>query len=634
MAKRNTFFEDEQVERKIDLKQLGRTVKYILPYKKVLLLVSVMMLLASVASLLPPRLLKIIVDEVVVNEDYKQLVLVGGGLVLLAAVSILTTFVQTRQMGKMGLDIISDIRTDIFARLQELAFDYFDNRPDGKIVVRVTEYINGLADFFSNYVMMFAIYIVKIVVVTVFMLSLCPQLTVIVFCTVIPMLTVIFFLRSFVRELHTIHRTKNSNRVAFLVESIMGENIVKNYNRIEKNRSIYRQIHQDCNDNWWQIVKLSKLNHPIVMIFWHTGTLFIYGVALKMLLSGSDVITAGLVITFTSYMGAFRDPLSQISTIIQELAQVSSNLERVFDTIDYPAEIEEKENALPLEHVSGRVDFNDVTFAYEEGTNILEHFDLHVQAGETIALVGPTGAGKTTVINMLTRFYDVQAGSVTVDGTDVRDVTLHSLRKEVGVLMQDPFIFKGTILDNIRYGRWDATDEECIEAAKIIFADKFIRRLPGGYGHVLEERGSELSAGEKQLISFARIVLKAPSVIILDEATSAIDTETEMLIQQALDVIIRDKTAFIVAHRLSTIRNADRILYISNKGIAEQGTHDELMAKRDCITIWRDKRTARPDSGRAGFYMCSIIVQRNRQACSLRLRGRNPTVGNEPPIPI
>ena len=259
---------------------------------------------------------------------------------------------------------------------------------------------------------------------------------------------------------------------------------------------------------------------------------------------------------------------------------MSSNLEQVFDTIDYPLEIKEKKDAISLSNVRGDIDFNDVTFSYEDDVNILEHFNLHVKQGETIALVGPTGAGKTTVINMLTRFYDVKDGNVTIDGVGIRDVTLHSLRTEIGVLMQEPFIFKGTVIDNIRYGKWDATDEECIAAAKLIFADKFIQRLSDGYNHVLEERGDGLSAGEKQLISFARIVLKNPSVIILDEATSAIDTETELYIKEALDILIKDKTAFIVAHRLSTIRNSDRILYISNKGIAEEGTHEELMAKK------------------------------------------------------
>lgn len=581
MAKRNTFFEDEQLEKKIDIKQLGKTLKYILPYKKILILMSAMLFIASVASLLPPRLLRLIVDQTVANKDYKQLVLVCAGLVVLAAIEIISTFVQARTMGKTGMSIITNIRTEIFAKLQKLSFDYFDGIPDGKIVVRVTEYINALADFFSNYVMMFAIYLVKLVVVSVFMLSINPKLALVVFAAVVPMLTLIMKLRSNLRSRHTMLRAKNSNRTAFLVESIMGEQIVKNYNRIEINKDIYKKIHgKDCVTVWWSIVKRAKLNGPIVQFFWHTGILCIYGLALSMILAGDDLVTAGVVITFTSYMSHFQDPLNQLTVIIQELAQVSSNLERVFDTIDYPLVLKEKENAVVLKDVQGKVDFNDVTFAYEDDINILEHFDLHVTPGEHVALVGPTGAGKTTVINMLTRFFDVRSGSVMVDGVDVRDTTMHSLRREVGVLMQDPFIFKGTIIDNIRYGRRDATDEECIAAAKTIFADKFIDKLNGGYYHELEERGSGLSAGERQLISFARIVLKNPSVIILDEATSAIDTETELLIQQALEILLKGKTAFIVAHRLSTIRNCDRILYISNKGIAEQGTHEELMARK------------------------------------------------------
>lgn len=577
MAKRNTYFEDEVVQKKVDLKQLGRTIKYILPHKKVMALVSVLMLVSAIVSLIPPRLLKVIVDDVVTNNDYKELALVSGGLVALAATEIVISFVHTRLMGRMGQTIITNIRTDIFNQLQKLPFDYFDNRPDGKIVVRVTEYINGLADFFTNYVMMFAIYLVKIVVVTVFMLSLSPLLTLIVFATVIPMLTLVFLLRKNIRKHFGKHRAKVSNRTAFLVESIRGEQIVKNYNRIEINKQNYREVHESALKAWWKIVFRSHLNHPIVQVFWNAGTVTIYGVALALILAGNDLITAGVVIMFTSYMGSFSDPLSQIANIIQELAQVSSNLEQVFDTIDYPVTIDDKDDAVEYTNVKGKVDFNDVTFAYEEGVNILEHFDLHVKPGETIALVGPTGAGKTTVINMLTRFYDVQAGNVKIDDVDVRDAKIHSLRKEVGVLMQDPFIFKGTIMENIRYGRPDATDEECMKAAETIHADKCILKFKDGYNHNLEERGEGLSAGEKQLISFARIILKNPSVIVLDEATSAIDTETEMLIKEALDIIIKDKTAFIVAHRLSTIRNSDRILYISNKGIAEQGTHEELM---------------------------------------------------------
>lgn len=580
MAKRNTYFQDEVIQRKIDMKQLGRTLRYVLPYKKVFLLVGVLMFVSSLVALIPSLILKRITDVVIPDKDYAALAYMVLSMALLAVVEISITFVHSRLMGKTGHSLIAQIRQDIFYKLQELPFEYFDNRPNGKIVVRVTEYVNGLANFFTNFVMMFVIYIIKIIVVTVLMLVLSPKLTLIVFLTVIPMMTAVFTLRYTIRKMFAVHRAKNSNRTAFLVETIMGEKIVKNYNRAELNMEIYKEVHGASIKQWKKIFCRNELNTPIVEFFWNAGTLCLYGVALGMLLNGDTIINVGLMTTFTAYMSQFSGPLTQIAAMIQNLAQVSSNLEQVFDTIDYPVTIKDMDGSEVLKNVEGNIDFNNITFAYEEGVNILENFDLHVKKGETVALVGPTGAGKTTVINMLTRFYDVQQGSVTIDGKDVREVTLDSLRKEVGVLMQDPFIFKGTVMENIRYGRPDATDEECIAAAKAIYADRCIEKLKGGYEHVLDERGEGLSAGEKQLISFARIILKNPSVIILDEATSSIDTETENLIKQALDVIIKDKTAFIVAHRLSTIRNADRILYIANKGIAEQGTHAELMAKK------------------------------------------------------
>lgn len=343
------------------------------------------------------------------------------------------------------------------------------------------------------------------------------------------------------------------------------------------NEKIYREVHDISVKTWVRIFLRNELNTPTVEIFWNIGTLCLFGFSLYMMLQGNSNINAGTVVVFISYMSLFSGPLTQVAVIIQQLAQVSSNLEQVFDTIDYPVDIESKSSGVELKNVRGQVDFENVTFAYEDGVNILENFNLHVIPGETIALVGPTGAGKTTVINTITRFYDVNKGSVKIDGIDVRDVTLDSLRKEIGVLMQDPFIFKGTVIDNIRYGSPDATDEECIKAAKTIFADRCINKMKDGFYQELEERGAGLSAGEKQLISFARIIIKNPSVIILDEATSSIDTETENLIKEAMDVILKDKTAFIVAHRLSTIRNADRILYIANMGIAEEGTHEELM---------------------------------------------------------
>lgn len=577
MAQRNTYFQDEIIEKKIDIKQLGRTIRYIFPYKKIFVLIGLLMLIGAAVSMIAPLLLRYIINHTVISKDYSELSLIIAGFVILAAIEIGITFAHQRLMGKTGHKIIAQIREDIFYKLQELPFEYFDSRPDGKIVVRVTDYINELANFFTNSLLLFIVYVVKIAVVTIFMLAISVELTAIVFAAVVPMMICVFVLRYTIRKLFSSLRARNSNRTAFIVESLMGEKIVKNYNRGGINEKIYMTIQDICVKTWFKIFMRNELNTPIVEIFWNMGTLCLFGTSLYLILQGNRGIDAGTVVAFISYMSLFSGPLTQVANIIQQLAQVSSNLEQVFDTIDAPVDIESKNSGVELKDVKGQVEFENVSFAYEDDINVLEDFNLHVKPGETIALVGPTGAGKTTVINTITRFYDVNKGSVKIDGIDVRDVTLNSLRKEVGVLMQDPFIFKGTVIDNIRYGRTDATDAECIEAAKTIFADKCINKMKNGFYQELEERGSGLSAGEKQLISFARIILKNPSVIILDEATSSIDTETENLIKEAMDIILKDKTAFIVAHRLSTIRDADRILYIDNKGIAEEGTHEELM---------------------------------------------------------
>lgn len=582
MSTRNTYFQDETVEKqKIDLKNLKRLLRYAVPYRRMFILVLLLMLIAVASSLVTPLLLQYIVNTVIpdFSDDYRQFAVAIGCFVLAGAAEIGITFFQQRKMGRMGHGIIADIRHDIFYKLQVLPFDYFDNRPAGKIVVRVTDYIAELADFFTNYLMTFILNVVKIVVVTVIMLVLSPLLTLAVYCAVVPLAVCVFLIRRAIRRLFRSHRAKVSNRSAFLVESIMGEKIIQNYNRSAYNEQIYHDLQLDSAKYWMRIVRRNELNTPVVELFWNIGTVLLYAFAFYLQQSGVAGIT-GTAVAFLSYMTLFSAPLTQLSVIVQNLAQVSANLERVFETIDTPPSIADDAESVELGDVQGAVDFEDVTFCYEEGLNILEHFDLHVRPGETIALVGPTGAGKTTVINLMTRFYDVKSGAVKIDGVDVRHIKLHSLRRKVGVLMQDPFLFKGTVMENIRYGRPDATDEECIAAAKAIFADECIMRLQDGYYTQLAEQGEGLSAGEKQLISFARIILKDPSVVILDEATSSVASDTEKRIQSALEVMLRGRTSFIVAHRLSTIRNADRILFIANKGIAEEGTHEQLIKRR------------------------------------------------------
>ena len=584
MAQRNTYFQDEVVERdKIDIKNLKRLLRYATPHKKLFVFVLVVMLIAVVSSMITPLLLQYIVDTVIPEHSryggYRQFFLAVGGFVICGLAEIFITYFQQKSMGRAGNGIIADIRRDIFYKLQALPFDYFDNRPSGKISVRVTTYITELSDFFTNYLMNFIVNIVKILVVTVFMLVLSPILTLVVYSAIVPLTVGVFLIRRSIRKLFRYHRAKVSNRTAFIVESIMGEKVIQNYNRTTYNEKIYHDLQQDSADMWMRIVRRNELNSPVVGLFWNYGTIMLYAIAFLLMERQVMGVTTGTVIAFLSYMSLFSAPLTQLSAIIQNLAQVSANLERVFETIDAPETIADAADSVELGEVEGNIDYNDVTFFFFFGINVLEHFNLHVRKGEQIALVGPTGAGKTTVVNLLTRFYDVKEGAVTIDGIDVRHIKLKSLRNKVGVLMQDPFIFKGTVMENIRYGRPDATDEECIAAAKAIFADSCIERLPHGYQEELAERGEGLSAGEKQLISFARIIVKNPSVIILDEATSSISSDMEKLIKDALDVLLRGKTAFIVAHRLSTIRNADRILYIANKGIAEEGTHEQLLKR-------------------------------------------------------
>ena len=578
MAERNTYFHDEIVKEKFNARQLIRVLKYALPHKKVFLFIFGLMLVSVAISLIAPLLIRDIVDNVVPNEDSRRMVLVISGLAFVGVLDIAITFFHQRLMSKTGHRIIATIRRDIFANLQRLPFDFFDSRPAGKIVVRVTSYVDELANFFANILLTFIVNILRILMVTVFMLALNLTLTLIVLSAMIPLSIGVYILRHFLRKLFRISRAKDSNRTAYIVESIMGVNVVKSFNRSERNTEIYGGIQQEAVKNWFRIVAVNELNLPVIEILWYYGTLMLYGVSFGLILSGA--LQTGTVIAFLSYMGMFNGPLTQMASIFQQMAQVSSNLERIFETIDTPSAIQSPRDAKLLENPQGRIDFEDVTFAYEEDLNVLEHFTLHVEPGQTIALVGPTGAGKATVINLLTRFYDVKEGSVKIDGLDVRELDLHSLRTSVGVLMQDSFIFKGTIMENIRYGRPDATDAECMEAARRICAEEFILKQPQGYYTQLAERGEGLSAGQRQLLSFARIMLKDPSVLILDEATSSIDSETEEKIQTALNVVLKGRTSFLVAHRLSTIRQADRILYIANKGIAESGTHEELMKKK------------------------------------------------------
>ena len=582
---RNRYFEDEHIESKFNGKMILRILSYIKPYKKTFILITVFMIIMGAVALLPSYFNRIIIDKILdANNRVPRYVILAAVILIawaLVVVSdILFNLIKTRVMTRNSYKIVRDLRGELFGHLQKLSFDYFDSRPAGKILVRVTNYIDELANILSGTVIGFITDGVKTVLILCFLYILDYRFALVVTVCIIPLGFVLTFLRSKIHLRYRNFRNKASNRTAYIAENINGIQVTKAFNRTEINCNIYKDLNNQCNKGWINVIRFNELFFPAMDFFWNLGQVSIYVIAYLIIINqGAESISPGLLVAFVGYLGMFSGPLNNISNYVQQLSVASSNLERIFETLDTPPSITDHEDAYDLPPIKGDVKFENITFAYEKGNNILENFNLEVPAGKTIALVGPTGAGKTTVVNLLSRFYEATEGRVLIDGHNINDVKLYSLRSQVGVMMQDSFVFSGTVMENIRYARPDATDEDCINAAKLAYCDEFIRAFPDGYNHVFNEKGAGLSGGEIQLLSFARTILCDPKILILDEATSSVDTETETKIQAVLEKILEGRTSFIIAHRLSTIRKADCILYISNKGILEAGTHEELMQK-------------------------------------------------------
>ena len=582
---RNRYFEDEELTYKFNSSSIKKALRYAVPYKKILFVILPIMIVMSFIALVPPMINRYLIDNVINTKDgmfglswLKTAVILFSTLVFIYVTEIVFTFFRTLYMAKLGHGMVYDMRCDVFSHLQRLSFDYFDSRPAGKVLVRLTNYLDELANVFSTAVVNIIVEGVKVVLIVVWLFILEWRLALVVMISVVPMGVIIFFLRKALAKRFRSHRNKVSNRTAYIAESIQGVNVTKAFNRAPLNVEIYGDLNNKANKAWVRAIMLNELYFPTLDGFFYFGLMMVYAVVVYLSMrSGGSAMSLGVVISFITYMGMFSGPLSTIASVAQQLTSATSNLERVFEVNETPPSVFDKEGSYDLPEIEGHVVFDNVTFAYEKGVNVLENFSLDVPKGKMIALVGPTGAGKTTVVNLLSRFYNVCGGRVLIDGHDISQVSLFSLRSQIGVMMQDSFIFSGTILDNIRYARPSATEEECIEAAKKVFAHDFITRLPDGYNTKTAEGGQGLSAGEKQLLSLARVVLTDPKILILDEATSSIDTKTEELIKSALDVILAGRTSFVVAHRLSTIKKADCILYIKDKGIAEAGTHEQLM---------------------------------------------------------
>ena len=575
---RNRYDVDEVLETPFDFAHLKRSFVYIKKYKGKMITALVLSVFAAISGLLGPLITQYALDNTIPQKNMGQLVLLTLAFVGTIAVSITFSTIRSRIMTVVGQDIIFDIRTDLFKHLQELPFEYYDNRPHGKILIRVVNYVNSVSDMLSNGIINVILECLNMLFIMIFLLFVNVKLSLVVLSGLPIFAVIMMMIKKRQRKAWQDVSNKSSNLNAYLQENITGARVTQIFTREEENAQIFDRLSEKYRKSWINAVKYSHLVWPATDNVSTLVRAAIFVVGLLVLTPAA--VSLGTIVAMTSYASSFWQPIMNLSNIFNNFINNIAYLERIFETLDEPATIADKPNAQDIGDITGEVKFDDVTFSYEQGKTVLEHISFDVKPGESVALVGPTGAGKSTVVSLLSRFYDLDSGKITIDGKDISQATLHSLRSQMGIMLQDSFIFSGTIYDNIRYGRLDATEEEIREAAKIVCADEFISEMKDGYMTEVNERGSKLSGGQKQLISFARTLLSDPKILVLDEATSSIDARTEKLLQQGLQRLLVGRTSFIIAHRLSTIKNCDKIMYIDNKGIAECGTHEQLIAKK------------------------------------------------------
>ncbi|MBD9125218.1 MAG: ABC transporter ATP-binding protein [Lachnospiraceae bacterium] len=577
---RNKYDVDEVLEDKFDLNQLKRLLAYLIPYRKRFVSVGFMMLSASAFTMLIPQFFQKVMDVCIPNKDMKGIAFYSFLTLLAAFYSAFSLRYKIKYTNQIGQQIIHDMRYDIFEHLQELPFSYYDDRPHGKIQVRVVNYVNSISDLLSNGILNTITDLCNLVFIIVFMLILNVRLTLVCLCGLPILAIVIVVIKKKQRTAWQVQSNKQSNLNAYIAESINGIRVTQSFVREDVNSGIFNNLSGSYRKSWMRAVMFNFTMGPSIDIISIITTAAIYVLGVSWMINGETGITVGVLVAFTAYIGRFWAPINTLAGFYNSLLTAISYLERIFETIDEPVVVKDRKDAVEMPPIHGDVTFDHVTFSYEPGVPILKDVSFHANQGQSFAVVGPTGAGKTTLVNLLSRFYNVDSGRILIDGVDIAGVTIRSLRKQMGVMMQDSFIFSGTIMDNIRYGNFSATDEEVIRAAKTVCAHDFIMEMENGYQTQVNERGSRLSAGQRQLISFARALLADPKILILDEATSSIDTETEIILQKGLNELLKGRTSFIIAHRLSTIKNSSCIMYVDKGTILEKGTHDELMAQK------------------------------------------------------
>ena len=582
---RNKYNIDEELDAPFNWRQFKRSLVYVKKYRKQIILMFALAILSSLLALLTPRIQAYIIDKLIPqgHKAIGTIIVLGVGYFI---INVGTIFINRRKSiisTNTSQSMTTDMRTDVYVHLQKLGFDYYDSRPHGKILTRVINYVNNVSDFLTNGLVNAILALINLVIIFVFMLTLSPKMTLVVLAGLPIFAVYVALTKPMQRRFRQKAANKQSNVTAYLSENINGVKVTQAFAREEMNSGIFDGLLLENKLYKLRAAYVAHGMYPIAATLMRIVKCAIYVAAIywfrkDFILEG--VVQIGAITAMVSYSNRFWAPIMTIGNIYNQLMDAMSYLERIFQVLDEPVSVEDDASAKELPPIDGHVQFDDVVFEYEKGIPVIKHVSFDVKAGESIALVGPTGAGKSTIVNLISRFYNVTEGAVKIDGHDLRSVTLNSLRQQMGVMQQDTFVFSGTIMDNIRYGRLSATDEECIAAAKAVHADDFIRGMEDGYQTETKERGEGLSAGQRQLISFARTLLSDPRILILDEATSCVDTNTERLVQEGISTLLKGRTSFIVAHRLSTIRNCDRIFYIQGGVIAEEGSHDELMAKK------------------------------------------------------
>ncbi|TXK74654.1 ABC transporter ATP-binding protein [Paenibacillus sp. N3.4] len=578
-GQRFVYQDDELIEKPFDWGQLRRLFSYMKPYRKQMLpIIIIMMFVGAITKLTIPLLIRVAIDDAITPKNKNLLLWIVGIMLGVYVIQWLANTFRIKYTNMIGQRVIYDLRHDLFSHIQKLSFRFFDTRPAGSVLVRVTNYVNSLQDLFTNGVVNLLIDLVQLCGIIIILLTYNFKLGAAIIVTVPIMFLVSTKLRKKIRQAWQDVTMKQSRLNAHLNECIQGIRVTQAYTQEKENIHFFTKMNMINRLSWNRASMLNQSFGPIIEITGAIGYFILFWLGAHFIQTGE--ITIGLLVAFATYIGYFWEPINRLGQMYSQLLIAMASAERIFEYIDEKPTVAESKDASELPPIQGHVKFEQIVFEYEPGRPALNGISLEVQAGQSIALVGHTGSGKSTIMNLLCRFYDPVQGRVLVDGNDIREVTIQSLRSQIGIVLQDTFIFSGTIRDNIRFGRLDATNEEIEQAAKAVHAHDFIVSLPGGYDTEVQERGNVLSMGQRQLISFARALLANPQVLILDEATASIDTETELKIQEALKTLLAGRTSFIVAHRLSTIRNADKIVVLDHGRMMEIGNHEELMREQ------------------------------------------------------